>query len=93
MRRHAECVDVVLLAELLELKRVMALRPIKDNQATRSYRTSLCVSVEVLKPLNSKLVVCPSIVADCDRPVAWDCFLLILGREVVLASEDDERWD
>ena len=51
MRRHAESDNLVLLAVLLELKRVVALVAVDNKQTIVSYSPLLCVSVKVLQPL------------------------------------------
>jgi hypothetical protein len=92
VRWHAERVDIILLAELLKLKRLVALITIKDKQPTRPKYLSICMLNKVLKLINSKLICCLAVVANSDSLVAWD-ILLVPGRQVVLASKDNKRRD
>jgi hypothetical protein len=48
VRQYIERVYIILLTELLKLKRVIALIAIKDEQATCTNNVSLYISVKVL---------------------------------------------
>jgi hypothetical protein len=80
VRQHTQSVDIVFLAELPKFKRVVALMAIKDKQPTRHHYLALCMLDKVLSLLNSKLICCPAIVADCNSLVAWDILFLVPGR-------------
>ena len=93
VRRHAERIDIVLLAKLLKLKRLVALMAIKNKQLISAYNTRLRVGVKVLQLGNTQLVVRLAIVADCDRLVAQDLCFLVLGGQMIFASKDKEWWN
>jgi hypothetical protein len=92
VRQHAERVDIVLLAELSKLQRLVALVAIKEEQPTRPNYLALCMLNKVLQLLNSKLVSRPTVVTNTNSLISR-YILLVLGREVVPASKDNKRRD
>lgn len=61
MRMHAESNNVVVLAVLLNLERVLALVAVDNEQPILSNTTPLCMLVKVLQILETKLLHCPAI--------------------------------
>jgi hypothetical protein len=48
VKQHTQRVDIVLLAELLKFRRVVALMAIKNKQPTHSHYLALCMLDKVL---------------------------------------------
>ena len=94
MGRHADSDNLVLLAVFLESKRVIALMAIDCKQSVAANYPCLCMLIKVLQPLQAKLICRPAVLRDCNNPIVRQILLLIPGREVVLALEDDdEGWN
>jgi hypothetical protein len=89
VRWHAESDNLVLCTELIELRRSVAAVTIKDKETIYSMRTRRCMSVKVLYPLNSKLISCLAIIANCEYLFYRD--VVIPASLVELPREDHER--
>ena len=62
MWRHTEGNNIVILAELLEFERLMALVAVNNKQLVGAYPTLCCILNKVLKPVNTKLICSPAII-------------------------------
>ena len=93
MRRHAEGNYLVLLAKLLERERLVALVAVKYQQHVATHPLALDLLNKVPKPGQTKLVGSPAVITKRNNPIARYIVALVPGREVVLASEDDEGRD
>lgn len=91
MRRHADSDNLVLLAVLLEQERLVALMAIDYKQSVAANYSLLCMLIKVLQPLQPKLICCPAVLRDCDNSVLGQILLLVPGREVIAALEDNKR--
>jgi hypothetical protein len=93
VRRHAESDNLVVLAVLLEIERVVALMAVNNKQLISAYNPPLCMLIKVFQLLQPKLVCSPAVLRDCNNLVVRHAALLVSGREVVLALEDDKGWN
>jgi hypothetical protein len=90
VRRHADSNNLVLLAVLLEYERVVALIAVDNKEPISAYNPPLCMLIKVLQLLQPKLVCSPAVLRDCNNPVLGQILLLIPGREIIAAFEDDK---
>ena len=63
MRRHVKSNNIILLADRLEFKQVVALIAINYKQAIDAYSINLCVGIKMLQPFNFKLIGSLAIIA------------------------------
>jgi hypothetical protein len=92
VRRHADS-NLVLLAVLLECKQAVAFMAINYKQLVAANHPLLCMLIKVLQPLQAKLICRPAVLRDCNNSVLEQILLLVPGREVMAALEDDEGWN
>ena len=89
--RHTESNNLAFLTEVLELKRLVALMTVNNEQPVTAHCSSLCMLDKVLQPGKTKLVGSPAVLADPNPPVFW--VVDVPGLVVVLCFEDKEGWD
>ena len=90
MRRHANSYNLVLLAVLLECEQVVALMAVNRKQLVAANYPLLCMLIKVLQPLQTKLICRPAVLRDCNNLVLGQILLLVPGREVIAALEDNK---
>ena len=93
MRRHRERDDVLLFAESLEIGRNVALVPVDDQHSMCALYTRSSVFIEMPNPVQTCLIVGPSIRGRFNDPVAWYGAVGVPVREVVDAFHYYERRD
>ena len=71
MWRHAECNNRVRTTEFFELCSMVASMAVQNEKSISAFRTTDCMLLEVLEPLERNLIIRPAIVACRDFLVAW----------------------
>jgi hypothetical protein len=69
MRRHTESNNLAFFAKVLELKWLVALVAVDNQQPVTAYCTSLCMLDKVLQPGKTKLVSSPAVSAVANLPI------------------------
>jgi hypothetical protein len=71
----------------------MALVAVNNEESVAANYPLPCMPIKVLQPLQPKLICCPAVLRDCNNPILGYSILLVPGREVIAALEDDEGWN
>jgi hypothetical protein len=90
VQRHADSNNLILLAVLLECKRVVALIAVDNKELISTYNSPLYMLIKVLQLLQPKLVYSLAVLRDYNNLVLGQILLLIPGREVIAAFKDNK---
>ena len=88
VRWHEENNKILLVAQFVELERLVALVTVDNKQSVWAYTTRLCMRVEVLQPCDSNLIIRPAVRTNLKNPI--ESCLIVPGGYEHLASKDDE---
>ena len=91
MGRHAECNNVVGLAKILKVYRVMAVVAVEDKQSMYPSCTAPGRLVKMFYPVETNLVGSPAILACVDSPFGLEPAVLVPGEEVVFSLDGEVR--
>ena len=91
MQQYAKSNNFILLAVLLELKQVIALVAVNNQQLIATYSSSLYIVDKVLKLGKTKLIYSPAVLAD-PNPLVFQV-VNVLGLIIVLYFKDKEGQD
>ena len=87
---HTERKDLMFQTVILEILIKMALVTIQNEQPVAANLTRFCIRVKVLQPLQTKRIVCLSILRDRELPITRYICLLVLYRDVNTALIDNK---
>lgn len=91
MGRYIKRNDVISLAIVVEVGRVVAFVAIEDKEAIYTDYTTLGVLIEVFYPIQANLVYSPTIFAYINSPVLWELAVLVPREKVIFALNDNIR--
>ena len=90
---YTERKDLMFQTVILEILIEMALVTIQNEQPVAANLTRFCIRVKVLQPLQTKRIVCPSILRDRELLILQYVCLFVLCRDINTALIDDKGWD
>ncbi|KAJ0136934.1 Uncharacterized protein HZ326_20052, partial [Fusarium oxysporum f. sp. albedinis] len=85
--------DIVLIAICLKVGRVVAFVPIEDQKPIATFRSDLCVLIEVLDPLEGGLVIGPAILGRCNSPITREVAFLAHHKAGLIKVPDVSELD
>ena len=93
MSRHAESQNIVVLAMGLKSIRMMALMAVKNKKSIYTLRARFCVLIEVFYLIHTQLIICLTVIANSNFPIAGDCRVFVPEGKVIFCLNHDERRD
>ena len=93
MSRHAESQNIIILIMGLKSIRMMAFVAVKNKKSIYTLRARFCVLIEMFYLIHIQLIICLTVIANSNFPIAEDCRVFVLGGKMIFYLNHDERRD
>ena len=93
MSRHAESQNIIIFAMGLKSIRMMAFVAVKNKKSIYILRARFCVLIEMFYLIHTQLIICSTVIANSNLPIAEDCRVFVSGGKVMFYFDHDERRD
>ena len=93
MSRYAESQNIVVFVMGLKSIQMMALVVVKNKKSIYTLRARFCVLIEVFYLIHTQLIICLTVIANSNFPIAGDCRVFVSGEKVMFCFDHNKRRD
>ena len=93
INRHIKSQNIVVLAISLKSIRMMALITVKNKKSIYTLRARFCVLIKIFYLIYIQLIICPTVIANSNLPIAGDCRVFVLKRKIIFCLNHNKQRD
>ena len=83
MSRYIKSQNIIIFVMSLKSIRMMALVVVKNKKSIYTLRARFCVLIEMFYLIHIQLIICLTVIANSNLPIAGNCRVFVLKEKVI----------